>query len=414
MSETREIVVAAKKAYDAAMRQLAIPTNPNASFTEKMQASEPGFVQGVAIAAEAAKMRAQAAMDTLNEYVTTLSQDVLNGIPMSEWNGPTGDAGPVPQTGPGQRPTGTGPGGPGGGPSDLGDTGDQTGEQAEQAGAGDEAGAGGQPAGGDPAGGGTPTEGEGPGLAGLPPGTTTPTPTTPTYPTGPGGVGKLPTPSLPPVIPGGIPLQPLTTTTPKNPKGFKVGSGLGGSGLGGSGLGGSGLSGRGGGGSGLGGLDVGKGIGDGKDVPGQAARQMPSRALSATPQAPVPPAATPAVGANAPGAGGTPPPMMPPMGMGGGGESPKPGTAKPVVQNKGRTTNRLPGVPPKLRGRSGKADPTSGLGAFGAAASATRRRSERTEPLDTVQLLDEELWAVESKPESSTATPTRWKGFSSR
>jgi hypothetical protein len=93
--------------------------------------------------------------------------------------------------------------------------------------------------------------------------------------------------------------------------------------------------------------------------------------------------------------------MMPPM-LGGAGEGkPKPGTASPVLQGKGGPKNRMPGVPPKLRGRSGKTDSANG---FAVPASTRRSRAVEAEKLDTVQLLDEEVWAVEQPP-TPTAPP---------
>jgi hypothetical protein len=103
--------------------------------------------------------------------------------------------------------------------------------------------------------------------------------------------------------------------------------------------------------------------------------------------------------------------------MGNSGTKPKPGTSTPALQGKSKPQNRLPGVPPKLRGRSGKADPTSGLGSFGAPAAAAagrRRRAETKDQIDTVQLLDEELWAVDGPAAPNTTPTTKRRGFSGR
>jgi hypothetical protein len=254
--------------------------------------------------------------------------------------------------------------------------------------------------------------GDGPGLAGLP--NMPPPPPMPTLPTGPGGVATLPPNTPTPLLPF-VPTTPPGTTPPRTPvlpppvTGVKGGTGLGNSVIGaGRGLGKPDLT----------GLDAGRGIHDGRPTgPAQAARQMTGRALPSVPDAPVPPAATASGGPPAAGSSSTPPPMMPPMGMGNSGTKPKPGTSTPALQGKSKPQNRLPGVPPKLRGRSGKVDPTSGLGSFGAPAAAAagrRRRAEKLDQIDTVQLLDEELWAVDGPAAPNTTPTTKRRGFSGR
>ncbi|MEU0091536.1 hypothetical protein [Kribbella sp. NPDC006257] len=309
------------------------------------------------------------------------------------WNGPTGDTTGLPANAnkaPGNNSRAASPGGPtANAPADSSAAQDQAADDAgaetgADPGAADQAGA---DAGGDT---GTALE-PGTGLAGLP---NTPLPITPIPPSGPVNLPGAHTPPQLPLIPppGGIPYPPGTPlpSATKLPKG----AGLGKSVLGGGG--------------GRGALGLGKQhlpdfsggtTGDGATGPAQAARQMNSRALPTTPQPPTaaaPPGSTTPTGTPA---SSTPPPMMPPGAMGSGNGKPKPGTATPVVQGRGRSQNRLPGVPPKLRGRTGKSDAANSLASFGApAAAARRRKAEEKEQVDTVQLLDEELWTVQDAP----------------
>jgi hypothetical protein len=123
-------------------------------------------------------------------------------------------------------------------------------------------------------------------------------------------------------------------------------------------------------------------------------------AASATPtagQAPVRAETTGAEAANRPpGTSGSTP--MPPMmgGMGGAGAAggaPRAGTADPAAR-RGRPPRTVPGVPPKLRGRAGKLDGKSTF-LTSAGRSTSGRRDEDSEST-TVQLLDEDLWQVET------------------
>lgn len=389
---TRTTVEAAKAAYDQAQQALSTGYDSTKSLFDNVVKSLDDSGQGVkgssdgqVRAAEAALKWARDAMDALDAHLTEMAGTVLTSIPTQPWNGPTGNVGGP--TAPGNRNAGSN--GPVGSDPRATPGGDQgTDPAADQAGQGGVAADAGGDAGEVP--------GDGTGLAGTPMPTM---PTVPTFPTGPGTPPSMPL--IPP--PGGIPYPPLTPVKPFDPKGFKGGSGLGGSVIGRGGGGGGGYFGTGkhGLGGGLGKLDS-----NGTSGPAQAARQMGGRALPSVPEAPVLPASSgPAAGAAGGAAGSAPPPMMPPMGMGGGGNKPKPGTATPPMQGQGRSQNKLPGVPQKLRGRSGKSDPTSGPGAFGAAAAPRRRRSGEKELVDTVQLLDEELWAVEEPPAAPAAAP---------
>lgn len=91
------------------------------------------------------------------------------------------------------------------------------------------------------------------------------------------------------------------------------------------------------------------------------------------------------------------PPMMPPMmgGAGGAGNragKPGNGVIAPANRRRDRRQGDTPGVPAGLRGREGKDLP----GAFPAVPVSTRRRKEKTEAANTLQLLDEDLWKVEA------------------
>jgi hypothetical protein len=124
-------------------------------------------------------------------------------------------------------------------------------------------------------------------------------------------------------------------------------------------------------------------------------------AASATPaagQAPVRAETAGAQTANRPlGTSGSTP-MMPPMagglgGAGAAGGAPRAGTASPAA-GRGRPLRTVPGVPPKLRGRAGKLDGKSTF-LTPAGRSTSGRRDEDSEAT-TVQLLDEDLWHVET------------------
>lgn len=399
---TRVLLVKAIAAVKAAETAATTPVEVNTpAYTDATNAIAAG---------PPASDAAVSAWNALNKSFGALATAIAAVPPDAQWNGPTGDTGlPPAATAPPRNaarnaspggPTGS-PGGPAGDPQQAAadtPTGEDSGATDMAADAGGDSQ---MPGADDP----------GTGLAGLP------TAPPPTLPTGPTNVGNLPGSQLPPTLPlvpppGGIPYPPGTprslSAADKLPKG---------AGLGKSVIGGGGGTARGTIGLGkhdLGGLDLGRGGHDGSTGPAQAARQMNSRPLPTTPQAPTAPAAPAAAGPGGSPAGSTPPPMMPPGAMGSGNGKPKPGTATPVLQGKGRSQNRLPGVPPKLRGRSGKADAAGSLSSFGApAAAARRRKAEEKEQIDTVQLLDEELWAVEEA--SAPSTPAaKHGGLSSR
>ncbi|WP_270138743.1 hypothetical protein [Kribbella sp. CA-293567] len=130
-------------------------------------------------------------------------------------------------------------------------------------------------------------------------------------------------------------------------------------------------------------------VGDQTVAPNQAGVGRPP----ATPSSPF---GTTAAGTGPGGAGA--PPMMPPMagaGAGaGGGRGTKPGAAsiRPVNRRRKGQNDETPGVPVGLRGKAGRDLP----GAFPMVPSASRRRrNDRDQPVETLQLLDEELWKVE-------------------
>ncbi len=377
------------------------------------------------------------ALDLLGTIYEGTGQQVASAASQLKWDGPGANAagpggGPGNPAGAGAGPASAGAGGPGGaaggpggaaggpggaaggpgGPADAtGGPGGAAGGPADATGgpggaAGGPGGAAGGPGGapGGPAGpvggpGGTELTRLPPGGGGLPP-----------LPNG--GLPGVPTPTLPnnglPLPPsGGLPLLPIGSgTNGSNGSGLvggkgklgplpalgKAGGGFGG-GLGG-GLGGGGL----GGGAGLGG---GGGLGKG------GADQMIPRAgeQAGQPQPTVGrglggPGST--AGTTAAGAGGGQPaggsPMMPPMGgaagAGGGGRGGKPGTGaiRPVNRKRKAQEDETPGVPVGLRGKAGRDLP----GAFPMLPVNNRRRKdERDKPIDTIQLLDEELWKVE-------------------
>ncbi|MGZ0149062.1 hypothetical protein ACXJJ3_18470 [Kribbella sp. WER1] len=227
------------------------------------------------------------------------------------------------------------------------------------------------------------------------------------------GLAGLPTLPKAPLVPPSLeqfapPNVPMTPTTPAAslPVGGLPLPGVGG----GRGIGGGGLGGGLGGGIGGG---VGGGIGHGKsDLPkagvvglngdkqiARAGEQLTPQSAPTGGRAPGSPtgsglAGTPGSGA---GGGGGVPPMMPPgagaAGMGGGGRSSTSGTAgtiRPAARKRDRQSEETPGVPTGLRGKAGKDLP----GAFPVAPANTRRRQEKA-PVETLQLLDEDLWKVE-------------------
>lgn len=161
--------------------------------------------------------------------------------------------------------------------------------------------------------------------------------------------------------------------------------------------------------SGVGGIDGTKGVGDskiGQVSNGGLDRQIPQAAKPG-------PSSTPLSGGQAPGAagfsgggpsaaqaggaGGVPPMMPPPMmpgGMGGGRTARTGGPVRSGGPGRARPGGPPPGVPAALRGRTGRPDAT---GMVPAAAAADRnRRRQRSDDVNTLQLLDEELWTVDN------------------
>ncbi|MEV6283166.1 hypothetical protein [Kribbella sp. NPDC051770] len=364
------------------------------------------------------------ALDLLGTIYEGTGQQVTSAAAQLKWDGPGANgagpggvpagagAGPA-SAGAGGGPAGAtgGPGGAPGGPADAAGPGGGAGGPADAAGgpggaAGGPGGATGGPGGapGGPAGpvgggpGGTELSRLSPGGGGLP-----------TLPNG--GLPQLPTQTLPnnglPLPPaGGLPLQPLGAglngsgpngkgkLPPLPTLGKPVGLGGGGGGLGGGLGGGSGLGGlRGGGG------DVGLGKGGGDQLIPRAGEQLTPPNQAAVGRGPAAPgSASGTTSAGTPGgpAGGSP--MMPPMGgaagAGGGGRGGRPGAGaiRPVNRKRKTREDETPGVPVGLRGKAGRELP----GAFPTLPVTNRRRKdERDKPIDTIQLLDEELWKVE-------------------
>jgi len=396
VADTRNAILAAIAAIEAHNANEAVINGGSPDTVESRVArstalsNSAGFLDAAITAQQAAFARFRA----LDEHFGKVGGDIALLPPNVAWNGPVGTTGhptvPLPGKTPQLVPTGPGgpsaPGGPAAPPADPSQAATDpspTGPAATPPGEspGEEPGA-------EP--GATPSTG--PELAGTAP-TLTPPGTVPNLPPGLGNLPTTPGSGVPPLGGGGIPYPPMTLTPVGGAKGPKPGAGSGKSVIGG------------GGGGKLGSLGLGKhdfgvdsiGRADTNQAPAQAARNMNSRPLPSVPQSPALPAATPAAGPAPTGASSMPPPMMPPMSGTGGGNGPKPGTAQPVLQGRGKSPSRLPGVPPRLRGRSGKNDQ-----AFKTPAVSRRPKSAETEKLDTVQLLDEELWAVE---QPAAATP---------
>jgi hypothetical protein len=99
--------------------------------------------------------------------------------------------------------------------------------------------------------------------------------------------------------------------------------------------------------------------------------------------------------------------MMPPgaMAPGGGGRGGKPGAGaiRPGGRARNRQTGETPGVPAGLRGKVGRAR----SGAFPSVPATTRRRLEKEQNAETLQLLDEELWKVEETEPAGLKQPRR-------
>ena len=344
--------------------------------------------------------KAGADLNTLAERYTITGPQLLEAGQELKWDGP--GAGNSMSTGTGAKaagPSGTGTS------SGSGAAGEQSGAGAAGAGAGTGAAGAGAGAGAAGAGAGAAGAGEtggeeagddggGTGLAGV---GTIPKPPVALPP------GSLPTPSLPGTVPvGGVPLPPLGSGL--TPVGQMLGSGGKAKLPGLGGLGSGGLGGGGGGGLPGGGLAGGK---PGASLPSageqaipRAGEQLTSPQQAATGRPPAAPGAPGQPGTTGPASGSsTPPPMMPPGGMGAagaGGSAGRTGAGaiRPGGRGRSRQTGDTPGVPAGLRGKAGQA------GAFPSAPASTRRRQEKDQDAETLQLLDEELWTVEENASS--------------
>jgi hypothetical protein len=340
-----------KTQFDALVAQLsAVPAGPAAAA-----AVEAIIAQLRVLVEQAAQLLQQ-----LDQMFADSAQRVSGASNGTPWDGPQAGAAQAATTA-----AGAGAAGAAGGAAGAA-AGATTGAAGGATGAGATAGAGGGPtaAGGGAAG----AAGGAPGLAGV---------TAPPVSLPPGGLPTIPPvstppmPTLPPVVP---PVGPL-----------------------GSGTGGAYRPGR-----------FGAGVPPLTGTAGGAIPRAGKAVIGVAPlaaaQAPAPPVTT------GPGTAGTttgtgmgrmmPPMMMPPVGGGAGaGNSPKPGTPdNRDAGHRNRPLRAVPGVPPRLRGRSEK---LAGTPAFlgGAGRPTTRRDSD---PDSTPQLLDEELWQVEQAPSPVT------------
>ena len=300
-----------------------------------------------------------------------------------KWEGPGGGNAAPTTNAPGSTPSvPSSPGGPTGADPAATDPGGQQ-AGADQQGGAQDAGAGGTDGAGgaSSAGSGSVPEapGGGTGLAGMPAGSTM----VPRF------EGSLP--NVATVSPTHTPVVPPMSTLPVGgvPGGYAGGAGAGK--VPGGGIGGGGLPGvPGGGGSQKGGVDS------------QLPRAVPETGATQGPlsggRAPAAPSGLASgAGAAAGQGGGGMPPMMPPMaGAAGAGSNkagrPGNGMIAPGNRRRDRQQGDTPGVPVGLRGRAGKDLP----GAFPAVPVNTRRRKEKTEAANTLQLLDEDLWKVEA------------------
>jgi hypothetical protein len=405
----RDQIEALKAEYD----QLAATTY-NAADVEggvaamglARQAEIPGISAGI--------------LKALGQQLTDAGSAISGSAPTVPWTGPESTGAPAAtRTAGGASPAGAGPNGAnpaGATPAGVTPAGASpagaTPAGATPGGAPGAANPGGATSGGATPGGATPagavpggpgaTPPGGPDLSGMP---TAPSPVAPPAVTPPPSVTP-PRPVIPPPLPP-LMLPPRTNTPPLTPlppgaSGVKLPGVTGG--LGGLGGGGSRGAVR---------PDLGKLNTvrpeqlEGSGGSAQATRSLTGRALTPPAEAPVPPAASAPPVAQGNNAGRMTPPMMPPTGLGGSSTGgPRPGTADRQAQGRqaqGRSkpASGVPGVPPKLRGRSGQAT-------FPVAAAGKQRKRQETEE-GTVQLLDEELWQVEAAPTPptpATAAPT--------
>jgi hypothetical protein len=363
-----------------------------ASMGLARQAEIPGISAGI--------------LKTLGGQMTDAGRAIAGSAPGTPWTGPESTGAPTPASG---RPGGASPAGAtpsGGRPAGATPSG-ATPAGAVPAGATPSGAApagatpggatpggatpGGAPPGGAPSGSPGATPPGGPDLSGMP---TVPPPAALPGITPPSAVAP-PRPVIPPLPPLMMPPRtdtpPLTPLPPRAPAAKLPGvtSGLGGTGA------------RGGARPNLGKLHaVGPGHLEGPGGSAQPTRSLTGRAVTPPAEAPLPPAAGAPPLAQGNGSGQLTPPMMPPTGLGQSSTGgPRPGTADRQTPGRGKQAGGIPGVPPKLRGRSGQP-------AFPMSAAGKQRRRQETEE-GTVQLLDEELWEVEEAPAPPTpAAPT--------
>ncbi|WP_406631317.1 WXG100 family type VII secretion target [Amycolatopsis sp. WGS_07] len=250
--------------------------------------------------------------------------------------------------------------GQGGGAQGEGQSGDQPGGQpGDQSGGlpGDQSGGlpGDQPRQpGDPQ---VPYPGEGPSLSGL---------GGAAAPVAPPALPPLPPLSVPPSLPGGMPL----------PMG----------GLGGFGGGVPGVK-----------------LGGGGPKPPQPAFPVSQQAATlSSGQAPKLPEAGPPPPPGGNGGGGMPiAPMSGLGGLSGGGGTPGSGAAQRPPSGRGPRRTNPPGLPAALRGKSGRTDPS----AFAPLARPSRR--ERADDRTTVEVLDDDLWQVTGSGAGQPTPPGR-------
>lgn len=403
ITDTLPASQAAKAALDQAVKLFNewVAANPLAT-PEQIKAQNALF----AAQARPAVVAAGEALNRLAEWYKYTGSAVVSAAQGLQWVGPgsgnsiAGGGGPrTAQTGPGGTPNGAdmGAGGPEGGMDQAGMGAGAGGGGGGMEGAGGEAGAGAPPGG---AAGGMPGGTGGTGLAGMP---TLPA----TAPPPQFGLPTAPPPNIPPNIPPGV-VPPIGTVPVRGvPVGGPTGASKGGAKFGGGGLGG--LK--------TGGIPAAK-TGTGLNLPGAGERQIPrageqlsqpQNLSGGRPPATGGGAGTGLAGTASPGTGaGGVPPMMPPGAMGAAGPGnrggkPGAGTIRPVGRKRDRKHGETPGVPVGLRGKAGKDLP----GAFPAVPAGTRRRQEKNQPADTLQLLDEELWKVEGAETVATPTPPR-------
>ncbi|MEU4603384.1 hypothetical protein AB0F43_10430 [Kribbella sp. NPDC023972] len=361
MSNTRaaETVIKVEEAQKAFLQAYPggnVTYFPVTGTTNTAPSTQPATAQELA-AVEAVRpdvLWAGQMLHSQNTNYAEVGAYILGAAQALKWAGTTGNS--ASPSGPTSASPASVP--PGGGPTDAGPE-QPGGTGGEQAG-----GAAGEQAGADPGAG----QG-GTGLAGTPALPTTPAPTVP----GTGLTPHSPPAGVPWTPVGAVPSRGIPSTGTRVPAGgFRGGGGI-------SGVGGIGRA---------GGLDK---AGIGKIDPAiPSAAKVPTQTSMTNGQAPSLSSTGGAAASGAQGAGGVPP-MMPPMGgagaaAGGGGGKPGSGAIRPTGRERKRSDGPTPGVPAGLQGKTGKP------GAFQPAVASQRREREQVE---TLQVLDEELWTVD-------------------